>query len=536
MNTIKKLLTLALLFLCLIPLNGKASDIEQKSNVLKELMTSFSKVCVDSNGNILDNVVVVDREGIVENGKAINCGDEARRLAAMINELKLEMKNPSSAPLMCGINDPLHSIVAPDNAILDLAEKFKDKEQGVQCETQTAGQCVQDIACNVFRSVGFSSILNLVNKKTKSKELLECASVSKGSCLTEAITGVFKDLWGNVEGVWALAKMGAHGVKDLSLSAWKKLTGVEDKTSDAAMLASVQSPSALTRFRESPLGFMKGMIAGLFNAAGESIKKNFACEKWEGVPHFSNCLKEMHSWDCASCDQKINAMCGVVGVLGGEVLAAYITGGAAAVVKTAAKNGAIGLSKVNQAITKAIPVLAKGEEAVALSGKVTGNVAKQVALKTVALAEQVVNSEIAKRILAFTKKSTQPALSFVKGVAAKNAVKVTFKLIEGATSPITEYINLLDKSFKTGLAHGQSAAGSAGESLNKFSDYLSGEKTVQSTEDVTVMLNGKLTREEMLLKLNESKIPYEEILLPDGNKGIRIKLDPSCKNSGLIIR
>ena len=58
----------------------------------------------------------------------------------------------------------------------------------------------------------------------------------------------------------------------------------------------------------------------------------------------------MRSWDCATCSQRLRAICGTVGYLGGEIVSGYLLGGSvavtAALTKAAAKVGAVAAAKV----------------------------------------------------------------------------------------------------------------------------------------------------------------------------------------------
>ncbi len=57
--------------------------------------------------------------------------------------------------------------------------------------------------------------------------------------------------------------------------------------------------------------------------------ETFGCGKWEGRPHELKCLEASTSWDCADCNQRMNALCGITGSLGGEALFVMLTGGVA---------------------------------------------------------------------------------------------------------------------------------------------------------------------------------------------------------------
>ncbi|MCB0370548.1 MAG: hypothetical protein KDD45_14265, partial [Bdellovibrionales bacterium] len=198
-----------------------------------------------------------------------------------------------------------------------------------ECQKNTeilSVQCAKEITCGSYRALSQVSFIKFAIPKSNSCEI----GGEEVSCIRELIHGVVKDIFHNVKAI-------THDIpkllKDAAVGSWNWLFGVEDKTSDSLILATSTSDKSLKEWATDKIQFVKNFVTNFVSAINEGIKNSFGCGEWDGPPHFSNCLKPMKSWDCASCLQKINAACGVVGYLGGEIVSMYMVGGALAVTK-----------------------------------------------------------------------------------------------------------------------------------------------------------------------------------------------------------
>ncbi len=199
-------------------------------------------------------------------------------------------------------------------------------------------RCGVELGCNLARSLVSSTSLSVLAYlrpllKTEDKPADSCLDFQKSNCLTEVGAGIVKNIWANIEGVGFLLKTAANYT-------WKGITSftdnlfgsedsieVEDKSSDAMLLASSTSSSWLDDFKKDPQEFMVNLGSSIYDYLMKAIANNFACDEWSGVPHISKCKKYLESWECSSCDQRLNGVCGVLGFAGGEIVTALITGG-----------------------------------------------------------------------------------------------------------------------------------------------------------------------------------------------------------------
>jgi hypothetical protein len=145
-------------------------------------------------------------------------------------------------------------------------------------------------------------------------------------CIKAAILGLEKNLKGQLPGIIA----GAKGVWNYGKSILNGTKTLEDVTSDLAHVA-----QAITHLPET--------IAKMKDAVNLLIKENFACQKWEGERFKSKCVEPLASWDCAACNEKKTAVCGVVGYLSGEALSQFVMGlGVGLAVKGVKEAGSLG--------------------------------------------------------------------------------------------------------------------------------------------------------------------------------------------------
>lgn len=535
-----------ILFICFILLSTSlvyakdnvGGSLEQKAKVLEKLLKQFESLCLDSKGEILEKTIIVDREAVMNDGQVLSCHEESIRLAKMINELQSESTNieqtkTSLAGAECvEINGVKVPIGSQELMLAKSAENLSKKMQQDQCQKQTSSDCTADITCNIVRATLAqpTKLLSFIPEKNR-PQVPKCIEGKQGDCITEFFNGIIQDLWSNVTGVWDLAKLAAGAVKKTVIESWNMLSAVEDKTSNAALAASKQSDGALEKFKKDPMGFIKDVALEIWEMMNQAIKDNFGCEKWEAIPHFSKCVSPMSNWNCASCGQKMNAVCGVAGVLGGEVVAAWLTGGAVSLGAKAAGKGSAYMGKINEALIKAIPAVEKVEKGMA---KVAKTMVVLPITKTIDFARKIIQSQLSVKILDYAKKASQPSMNALLKLSRTKPMTLTVKVVKGAVSPVTSYMKLLDNSFDAGMLAADRAVNKLAQKMSKFSTVMKDNEKLGMVDDI--VLNTKtvdgISPEVVGAKFKEKGISYEEVKFPDGSVGKRIKVDPSCPIHG----
>lgn len=504
-------------------------SLEKKIALFEVVTQQFESLCVGHNGEILEGTVVLDQESAISDGPVLSCHDEAIRLAKMLSELQGEVRQLEDAELYnsskCTEKPNVSALPfeIEENKSLMRVSEINENFQEQICKEQSGVKCIEDIGCNLTRTlIGPASKLLAVIPEKFRKNVPECISPNGTDCVTEFINGVIQDIWSNLTGLWSLAKMGASASKDFAVKSWKSLMGIEDKTSDAALAASTQEDSAIDKFKNDPVTFFKELGVGIWEMMGKSIKENFGCERWDGIPHFSNCVRPMSNWECSTCSQKMNAVCGVAGILGGEVVVAWLSGGVFAIAGKGVEKSAAMFGKVGVAIKNAVPAVEK-------LGVVTIPF-----VKTFEYAQKVLNSSLCVKLSEYARKAAQSTVNAALKISQTKAVTITMKMVKGGVSPVTHYIQLLNSSFNAGMSATNKLFAKNSMKLQKVSEMM---QTREHLGDVdNIILNTKdidaISPDVVKIKLKEQGVPYDEVKLQDGTDGIKVKIDPKCSTHG----
>lgn len=447
------------------------SNLEQKIGNFNQRKIFFERNCMTKDGEV--HSIIEDNDG-----NRIDCLFEAKALKGLDKELSGSSVSADSTQIPGGSCQ--YQADSNSDEFDKLSKETLDAANSMSCtkdEAQTEEKsCLKDVGCNALRSVmsftGISVIRNALKNDKSSQN--SCTDSNKSDCLTELVAGILKDIWSNVEGVWDLAKMGAGWAKDKAVSSWKYFTHAEDKTSDSALLASQQSESWIKNFIKHPLDSLKKMGEGLYNMVAGAIKDSFMCAKWEGQPHLSKCLApQTQAWSCATCDQKINSICGVAGFAAGEIAVAYLTGGALNLGKAATKT--VGVGRALSKISETLPKFSKLKKL----SKVTSLKISKISDATMSAINKALRNKV------------------VEG--AVGAVKVV-------SWPLTEYAKLMDKALELGLKHGEFASEKLGVKGVGTLDYASKEmyqaaasksgKEISSDKDAILKLSSNLSDEQ----------------------------------------
>lgn len=324
-----------------------------------------------------------------------------------------EIKNPlSDEPIDCSAFTLLQYQLIEQEANADLAYKCISQGRkpvealkllrtlGIEAEKhfkcpgkdEDMKECMNDLICNTLKSSG-------VGLAAKALEYvgvppMRCETSTDSNCLTEAFWGIWKNLVTNVEAAWGLLKLGWNGVKwvggkikDGVVGAGKKVLNffgltrdIEDQVEMSHHMIAQQEDSFFSDFLKNPISTTKDLLSKLFNSfkqyIGEAIGNNFGCTKWsssrfnplDGEEAF--CEEPVVSWDCATCSQKMNMACGVVGFVGGEILTSFVAGKALAYGAKMSQFTKLNVAASKVAKTKAASKVAKAGKFV--GSKITG--------------------------------------------------------------------------------------------------------------------------------------------------------------------
>ena len=205
----------------------------------------------------------------------------------------------------------------------------------------TDTQCLSLYACAAFSMVNplASLIGNAQRLSGNRNSCLAQGSAAVPGCLQNVLKGIFDSLWGLVGPIWGAIQAGAVASYEWVRS-WFVTARVQERTTSERLMASQQAgPSFISRFRAHPIDTMNEIVSSLFTGIKNAAMESYGCEQWSGAPFVSECRIKMTSWNCASCQQKLQLMCGVAGFAVGEIGTALLTGGllrgAAAVARAA---------------------------------------------------------------------------------------------------------------------------------------------------------------------------------------------------------
>jgi hypothetical protein len=418
---------------------------------------AFETHCFDASGKFL--ALIRD-----EQGNGLDCQREALALEALKERLSRYFDEiPPASPEISGCSSASTSLAAPENLALQsqqVAAKVSCHLSDDERLKREQTSCIQDFSCNLLRSTVsavslgtasyFASLLPSLKKAGGS-----CLALDRSDCFTEFMTGVLRDLVSNIELVWD----GIRWVRGQVVEGWRSLWAVEDQTSEKLHAASQQGPGLVRKFLKDPVEAIQMMARSLWQMLLGSIRETFMCRKWEGPPHRSRCLEPMDDvLACATCDQSINAVCGVLGFAGGEVVTAYLTGGALQLSQAATKVGGVGLARAAARVSEAFPKTALVIESSVKSGAEIAHRGASLAFKALARLRE-----------AFFRAASRPA--FLRGIAAAQAAvgtKLVKLPLQGAvlvSKPLVGYVKLLDRAFELGLSHGAYFTGLLSQSV-----------------------------------------------------------------------
>lgn len=498
------------------------SEEDLQQEVLQRMLMFQASQCMDDEGNIPYNKTVqLDRDGS-EHDETINCND----VAAIQYQIMVADQGLSERQAISCVTSGWH---AEDRLEFVRALEIP-VEEALACPGKDTNslKCMGEFICGAYAGiagmvpVAGAQIQDWMSGWARNTFDMNCSAGNTmqtlGNCLTEVVWGVIKNIVGNIEFV-------ADGIRWIGrkLCFWCE-DEHEDVSSDQQHLinsseeireqhtrqlsdAEEESSNAFLRFFSNIGSFLNNMIL-------EPAGRNFGCAKWEGN-RFTNttnlglqsvmgnddnsqavrCEEPMASWECASCSQRAQLVCGMVGFLGGEVITTLLTGG---VINAAGKairvtgsavtaiRGTKAASRVGQAATAVSRTTTRGLTSYAtrgfalLNNTPLGRMAFKMGEKTVAIGADFKDSLVkgfqslrqsklrGRSVDELGRASANGALDGVKAIGGwvgRQGIR-SKRVLFGKYSPLSPvkgYFNLLDDAFalgaggKTGLLAARAA-------------------------------------------------------------------------------
>jgi hypothetical protein len=341
---------------------------ELVAQYMLELMDMQSSLCRETNGKYKLTEVI----NPISN-EAIDCS-----AFTLLQYQLIETENSAEMAFRC-----ISIGRKPIEALGLLKSLGIEAEKHFNCpgKDQDTKSCVKDLVCNTIKSNPMIMGLAKVSEYAGVPKL-SCDTSTDSNCLTEAFWGIWKNLVTSADAVWSVVKLGWKGIKSIgkALCFFCESHEPEDHAEFSQHMIGQQQDGFFKKFLKSPVAATTEMMTNLFSSfkqyIGESIGSNFGCAKWssnrfdpfDGEEAY--CEDPVISWDCASCDQKMNMACGVIGFVGGEILTSMIAGKALAYGAKVAEITKLAKAGSKLSKTKLMTGLGKGTKFVGT--KITG--------------------------------------------------------------------------------------------------------------------------------------------------------------------
>ena len=454
-------------------LSSKQVTALMKNNLKRQQI--FAALCMD--GKKLKNVTLKDQS----TGDELNCGKEALRLNSEITFFR------QFYPHKLQVLGNCQSSGAGDRGLAAASALNGDVAQVIQgdlvsCSTtkikESNGKCAKTVACNVVRSAMFGPLRTMVNRFSDANSSTgKCLnSTGRSDCISEVITGILSGLWGNVTALWQVTKMSASWVGGKIRGLFSSSSDVEDKVANGMHAAEQTSEGFVAKFKKAEIETLKEMGKKIWHSIEDYIAKKFMCKQWEGVPHLSKCKvplqtcldrpppakgqtckKRTDPWGCATCEQKLNAACGVAGLLASEIILLYLTGGIVGGIKAVASSGK--LAQIGAKVAAALPKIPKS--VIRAGGAITATVSAAGA-RLGALASTIASTPTALAISKFAQQMATKSGELGQVIVNTNLGQITLaggrlagQATSVVTSPIRAYFTLGERAFIAGNTAGQ---------------------------------------------------------------------------------
>lgn len=313
---------LILTFFTLILISTPAlADIQRRITIFTQQSELFRQICFQADGTFLQDQIIFNARGSIRD-TGIDCNAQA---------LALDQERLAIEAALQDDECPTCYETITDQGLIDLL----NGQSGVVAELTCPGigdanQCMSGLACNLATSM--IPLAGAVRNTFRNHPVFASCGSSGGNCFSNIGKAIWDNLWDTVVGLYDLASMGISWVGDQLGS----LFSAEDATSSRGIAATEVSDSQLSQFLADPVAYLYNFGAQLMGMIANSISSRYGCAEWTGVPHVSECTRPM-SWECASCDEKLNMVCGVTGYIGATIVTSFFTGGATAMAQISGK-------------------------------------------------------------------------------------------------------------------------------------------------------------------------------------------------------
>lgn len=327
------------------------ANIQQRITIFTQQAELFRQICFQADGTFLQNQIIFDQTGSIGE-TSIDCNAQAFALEEEKLAIEAALQDDECPACYDTIND---------QGLIDLL----NGQSGVVAELTCPGigdanQCMGGLACNLLTSV--IPLAGAVRNTFREHPMFASCGPSGSNCFSNIGKAIWDNLWDTVVGLYDLASMGISWAADQLGS----LFASEDATSSRGIAATEVSESQLSQFLADPIAYLYTVGSQLMGMIADSISSRYGCAEWTGQPHVSECTRPM-SWECASCDEKLNMVCGVTGYVGATIVTTFFTGGATAVAQIGSKLATTSVI----AVARNIPGASRIAATMATAGRLT---------------------------------------------------------------------------------------------------------------------------------------------------------------------
>jgi hypothetical protein len=487
---------------------------------VEEMMASVIPLCKDERGFWKNEIIKLPL-----NNEEFNCAS----LRKMEFDMLSEQGNPESEKraLICasrGLDAQGKLEFARSLETLEALQLPLEEHFACPGKKESMTDCLADITCNAVNMVLDQATLGVASwiAEQLSDQKGICPTTTQTNCFDELIYGVVKNVVTNIEGLISLGKMAYDGIKSGAKAVWNWITSAEEPSRDQHHVLQEETDQGILDWISDAAKKVKETVAGIFSAMGtmidQGIKDNFGCNEWSesryspvygGQPR---CLDPVVSWGCATCSQKMNMSCGIVGFVGGEIVTAYLTGGTVGLIKAGVKAGAA--SKVAQGIakTQSFQKLAKGASVAAKPFAASGKALVGV-LRLSGKAGMSIIRQGQKWALKIGNK-------FLK-ISDASKLKILRMMAKGkdlATKPFRAYFGAMERAFAAGY-HGSDGV----IYLMKARKLASGTTPTRTGAELLDYATDSAKYNTMKSQLTKTNDEFNKVLLEYNNtlKGIK---------------
>ena len=449
--------------------NGR--DLQHKINELRELQAKVKTQCID-NPQRANVRVIINRTTLTCDNLIVLADRLERQLQAEITALK-ERCEPGRQ----------------DTEAARLARASAQAVQQTACRpASTDSQCMGLYGCAAFSIANpLANIIgNLQRYAGNNRSCMAQGAAAAPGCLQNVIKGIFDSLWSLLSLVWDIGKAAIRSVGE-----WTGLIQRQERSSSERLMAAQQAgPGFIRRFIANPGAVMQQMITAMYEGIKTAAMNSYGCEQWTGAPFVSRCLRPMTNWNCATCQQKLQLMCGVAGFAIGEIGTSFLTGGLASgarVIGTAVIRGVQAGARASRFSTLARNVIRTIPRPPAAVVRAAGAVVEATAVVMTATQRAAVRSF---ETLAASRPTR--AIRTAAGAVSRSIVGQTTRFV---LRPIGFYIEALDNAFMAGMRTGDNAITVVAATVNRTVNGADAGRVVEAGAQGLPELNAAIPPE-----------------------------------------